>query len=1066
MRPNALYGSKVLRANALSPCSLNKDEKEASLVGAAVEVKVPLVGAAVEAKAAPSARPSPQEGKHARGGAGSVAADRARSDPKTPRMRGKADADARRGHAPKDKGRPGRKPARKPVQCHNCRQVGHVQAACPVRGGLRLEPPVEPRALEGRNVEQVLAILEPEHVNPVAGDDPRVEMKAAVVEEIKVDKLPLVEANLYNKAVTMLLTKDLRSRADKKIVLQSLVMLARKEKYHELAEESEVELMNIYSRAVKAAFDQRLRMAKGLTQSRVADKDVELDWQQAFGRGLGGLPSKFDNWDQQLVNKKPDLDQLEFYEETSYFSLQSYELSRANLRWFKMGQVVRLIFSLIAEKLLFVMLWALIAAPGNPIAVWLWSFPEYPSYGVAPDGSKVIAACPGDTSVALADCFRKTQHLMGDYCGTDFMFGACVDNYRSELKAHAQVALCAAVVIGWFILLVVETRAVWVMKESFFTKVLDLLLRTGFHTIDAVSTTFCFMAWSSTYSFLNGSKDYIVVDAINTIVWLMNIFHLIWNSLCIFRWLTPHRCFSLVEAARILYDTCLEDENMKSPAVQRDFEMEQSDVHCKPKPSIAQYWGIRGILPTVFSNCSHNEKISMDGRVGKQLPMHKNQNLHSVVTKYWYRSIGALAGLIELIPRSEGKMDFYEWAATFPPNRRRELIDTYRHCNDMPQLNAKSFIKREIALKDELDVVFKDPRFIQGCPLELSAAVGPTLRPWTKLVRDSIGPFGFTPAEVRSGKHIIYTCGLSNEEIGRCYGKAIEVITEMAEDDEVVFLEDDQSRFDLHLTKGPFSFLRKVYSTKLPRRQANLLKRGVSRGTSILGTRYQIPYTMQSGWPDTSVGDTLVNAAMKTLIHGSGRPWISIICGDDSVTVTTASEIRRLGYTDGITAAYAKFGMEVEAKVTDDPLLAEFCSGRFYPIGTGYTLFPKPGRILAKIFCDMKQRQPKDQLAWCRGIVSTLETYARVDPLLAALGAAIRRQIGMGREVHDSGWEHKQFMDGSCQSSKHDVLTYYDLHYGLCEQQVASATACLSRARLGELSEDSVLRVIAEVDIA
>jgi len=241
---------------------------------------------------------------------------------------------------------------------------------------------------------------------------------------------------------------------------------------------------------------------------------------------------------------------------------------------------------------------------------------------------------------------------------------------------------------------------------------------------------------------------------------------------------------------------------------------------------------------------------------------------------------------------------------------------------------------------------------------------------------------------------------MSANAIGDAYAKAIECIErEMDEDDSLVFIEDDQSRFDLHLLEGPFSLLHGVYRQFLPRKVAALLKRGKSRGVSCLGTKYSVDYTMQSGWPDTSCGDTLVNAAMKYHIHGVGNLWISIICGDDSVTVTTAKSLSSLGGEAGLLRQYADFGMEVEIKTSNHPLDVEFCSGRFFPHYGSYVLMPKTGKLLAKMCWDAVQRNPVHRVEWLRGVAQTLVTYGRVDPFLLTLGLMIRHRCGEGKSL-------------------------------------------------------------------
>lgn len=932
-----------------------------------------------------------------------------------------------------------------------------------MRAGLVVEAPVRLADLEGIPAADALDRLAPERVNPRAGDDPRAQREDRdppddepedESSDDEVDGMPFAERNerkraqcraaerrdLMDKACTMLWTKDLDSVADHKVVKQNLVQLARKMKTFENDDDADRTLAEIFTAALKRTFDTRLKEAKDISISRVTKTGRSLTWKEAFGRGLLGQPGKSNSWDKERVKWLPDLDMLGFYEGVRPFSLHKIRLAWIPWCMYMLAMIIRLLFSLLAEKAVYLVSYALIASLNGPGVALYCRMPVFPSYEI-PAGQMF-----------------SDEHY---------------DQWKtSMLEYNAKKRLCAAelhlpsVFCAYIILVAIEIFALTLRRIKLSERISDGALRIGFHSIDA------YIACGLLVSHETGLSDCFVNS---DFVWLCEMailtVHLIWNVLCIFWWKCPERCFCLTEAVQVLCskvykDVCLEDHDMKRVKTQDKFKVTCADVACKPKDSVFVFWGLKGIVPTVFSNCSHNEEISMQGRVGKLLPAHESPAIFKRITNNWVRLIRSVSSLIDLIPKSEEPMDFYEWAATFPPARRDELIATRTHTHDMPDLHAKSFIKREIALKLEEEMVFKDPRFIQGCPIELSAAVGPTLRTWTKLVRDEIGPEGFTPAEVRSGKHILYTCGRSNEEIGRCFRRAITVIEELSDpDDPIVFLEDDQSRFDLHLTAGPFKFLKTVYKKKLRPKVEELLRRGISRGTSSLGTRYSIPYTMQSGWPDTSVGDTLVNAAMKYYIHGKGRSWVSIICGDDSVTITTQSEIDRLGGIAGIVQSYADLGMEVEGKVSYDPLDVEFCSGRFYPCGDTYVLFPKPGRILAKIACDMKKRSRENQKAWLRGICATLRYYGRIDPLLGCLGVALSRHIGNGRLFYDHGWEYKHWFDGSVQNDRHDVNLYYDHHYGSSASQIDAACILLLQQKVGTVCDDAFLRHIAAIDI-
>lgn len=518
---------------------------------------------------------------------------------------------------------------------------------------------------------------------------------------------------------------------------------------------------------------------------------------------------------------------------------------------------------------------------------------------------------------------------------------------------------------------------------------------------------------------------------------------------------------------KVVEDICLNDYDVKTARTQGGFKVRYGEAVCKPAHGATGCWGVKEFVGTVFRTCSHNEKISMCGRVGKFLPAHVNPARTQEIADNWSsiadEQVQQLAKLG--VPFQYQPMPYAAWCETFPPARRDLLKKIADNADDMPPLHAKSFIKKEIAVKDECRVEFKDPRFIQGCPPQLSARVGPYLRKWVKELKAAWQP-DWTESGVRKGKQIVYTCGMDAISIGDSFAKACELVTEiMPYDDQLVFLEDDQSRFDLHLLSGPFHFLNLVYRRFLPRKVAALLKRKVSRGTSCLGTRYSIPYTMQSGWPDTSCGDTLVNAAMKNSIHGIGRNWVSIICGDDSVTITTRSEIERIGGIEGIIRKYADFGMEIEAKLSSHPLDVEFCSGRFYPANSSYILMPKPGRMLSKICWDMHQRNAVNRVRWLRSIGITLLEFGKIDPVLRALGGMIIARLGEG-DYMTTKVEYKYYIEGYVARPRTDeVLDYYHHHYGFNADDVAHVVATITNSYIGHFTEDARIVEMARADM-
>jgi hypothetical protein len=411
-------------------------------------------------------------------------------------------------------------------------------------------------------------------------------------------------------------------------------------------------------------------------------------------------------------------------------------------------------------------------------------------------------------------------------------------------------------------------------------------------------------------------------------------------------------------------------------------------------------------------------------------------------------------------------MDINKWSENYPPGKRDRLRAMHRDGYDMPRLTASSFTKKEIAIvdSDQIHKQLKDPRFIQGCPEELNVTVGRYIKPLTKNIKTALKPKAFLPVEIARGEQVIYMCGSNAEQVGDHFALSIECVKSiMDNDDEIVFIEDDQSRFDLHIRKGAFDSIHEIYKSTLPSHIKKLLKRRLSKGRTAFGTTYSIPYTMQSGWPDTSLADTVANATMKYFIHGVGRNWISIVMGDDSVTVTTRKTLALMGGIKGITDSYEKFGMEIEINVRHHVLDVEMCSSRFYPVGNTFVLMSKPGKRMATSLTDTRKRTKANSLAWQRGIAVGLSHAGLIDPLMQSMAQGIMAQVPQGPVLIERN-EYKILHTTNLKSSWLDSCIYYDHHYGLSEAMLQHAMHQLATLTLGDQSNDSVLLLIANKD--
>lgn len=521
-------------------------------------------------------------------------------------------------------------------------------------------------------------------------------------------------------------------------------------------------------------------------------------------------------------------------------------------------------------------------------------------------------------------------------------------------------------------------------------------------------------------------------------------------------------------------DLCCEHARMKTVKIQPDFKIARDpETRCNPGFGARAAWGIKGLYADVMRTCHHNEVISLNARVGKLLPQHDPVVAATVEAEWVKVSELTIPIFAKNVKKVTLPMPFEEWIKTFPP-AKREMYQELRAINAVvpSKLQASSFVKKELVLREQEEIALtKDPRMIQGCPPELSLHTGPYIRRAAKQLKKGMKPKHWDPSMLAEGKHFIYTCGMSAEGVGASFSKALTLIQSICGPGErVVVLEDDQSRFDLHITGAAFAHLHRLNQVLLPRKVARFLKRtSKSTGRTMLGCRYSVPYTMQSGWPDTSYGDSICNESMKLYIHRPGRKWVSIICGDDSVTVTTDQEIQALGGPDMIVAGYAKLGMEVDVQLRTQEEYAEFCSARFYQVNGVYVMMPKPGKMIAKLGWDMRNRSASNQLAWARGVVQTMAYYGRIDPLLEALARSLKRQLGEGKVIVEEENEYKHRLNTHQKSviNMSDVYFYYATHYNFTADDVDRAIELLNNdtVKIFELCDHPLLVALCKSDL-
>lgn len=370
--------------------------------------------------------------------------------------------------------------------------------------------------------------------------------------------------------------------------------------------------------------------------------------------------------------------------------------------------------------------------------------------------------------------------------------------------------------------------------------------------------------------------------------------------------------------------------------------------------AIAQY------LPVVSADTPENEERAI---IHRALIPPLPSNAHA-----WEQVEETLHELLP--PKVIRPTQFEIWNARFSKTRQKNqrlALENFMACPDIEAVKRscirKTFIKREKLLKsDPGGIEDYDPRVIQGVGDLANALLGPYIHAFSK----------YLSSKWRKDKPVTYAAGLNAEGLGEWLDLCIcEGYT--------WYLESDYSRYDVSIPVAGLAAEQSIYKTHGVGKwaQAVLQEQMFVRGVSSHGHKYSIKGTRCSGDPNTSCGNSMLNAGVVvTVLKQLGiTDYKLIVMGDDMVVA-----LREYVDPDMYALAVASYGLSAKAKITDDPDLVEFCSGRFWTTKAGRVWGPKVGRFMAKIgFSVPVQHDPH---AWMKGVLVGVRQDVAHVPLL------------------------------------------------------------------------------------
>lgn len=343
---------------------------------------------------------------------------------------------------------------------------------------------------------------------------------------------------------------------------------------------------------------------------------------------------------------------------------------------------------------------------------------------------------------------------------------------------------------------------------------------------------------------------------------------------------------------------------------------------------------------------------------------------------------------------------FQEWNSRFPPNRQKQnvrakaMVDRYGlRENDFKR---KAFIKCEAYPGRGVDA---KPRLIQAVSCEANVVLGP----WMWSVEAAV-------KEVMQGD-FTFTSGLSYDDITARIP------------DLPATLEDDFSCFDSTINGDLIEIEQSFYRALNPNPKivSVLDAQKKTKGITVHGIKYKCDGTRKSGDPNTSLGNTLLNALVhkyayaKVLRVGLDfyvptdrmRVWVN---GDDNLTwlMNTPVNERQLS---ALKQLIGELGLKPELKMNMEYHESTYCSC-WFPIA-GETqggrvverpvFAPTPGKLLPKMaMLRSVAATAKNYKEFVRCTALGLSNAMNFDPII---GPVIRKHLELTTTLRRESYE-------------------------------------------------------------
>jgi len=348
-----------------------------------------------------------------------------------------------------------------------------------------------------------------------------------------------------------------------------------------------------------------------------------------------------------------------------------------------------------------------------------------------------------------------------------------------------------------------------------------------------------------------------------------------------------------------------------------------------------------------------------------------------------------------------------EWILRWPLVKRLAINYSMFHDELLPG-QCDAFIKREVSLKR--------PTKARGIQCYVNGITQAFMAPTICALQKAASKVMWFMASGYPEIDVTFGSGLNGPGFARWMTEA------MARHQNCWFYERDGSNWDSTMNEQHHKLCMAIYSLAGPDVVTFLDACSVtvntfhSQGSRI---RWRVRFTRRSGHNDTSLSNSLVNAAiLAESCYRCGLRASIIVNGDDAlVAISGDFDSARLA------AVESEHGIRPEFRKFHSPYDVSFVSGVWFPGDVNFMFAPKPGRLLVKLFWTVKDIPKKKRLEYVTSVARGLYPTCHSMPII---GEFLRVHIVTSAEP-----KFKYNFDSTEQLCSSGIYDHFAIRYGV-----------------------------------